>query len=306
MEKLYQIDVGARQGTILPPSNKGKVWQNVSQNLSMTDATMLFESFFKKATKDFVDDYDAVFSTTAETYKQNQTNIGRLTVQYNRYALRQEFLNKIRKATHNYDITFQKPTNDLELYEWVQGFDSPAFFEGISTKDDNFASGFCMIQDSWETGMPFNDRTRYEWASKLAVRASETGIKDLYVFIPSSNRGDNYTKEGINIHFVPTSDQKLNRVSQWVRDNKGVMRDEYIDDRLASPNSFHLRDIALGPSMSEHFIINMDKVATGENRFNENAVAEELVGEALEQITTSLQPINTDALIKKSPFTFLL
>ena len=304
MNDLFRIDVGAEQGAVIPV-NKGKPIQKMSQDISMAGASILFEGYFRDITKTFVDDYGSVFSTAMKEYGQNTNTIGQLTVQYNRAALSQEFVRKIRKSTQNYDITFQKPSNDLELYEWSQGFDSDIRMKGISTKDDDFATGFCLVHDAWETGVPFNDSTRYEWASRLADKASSADIKDMYIFIPSSNRGEEFARDGINFHFIPTSNHKLSMLSQKVQDNQGVEKRQYVDNRLTMPNSFHLRDIQLGASTSEHFLVDTQGIFSGEGRFNESTIAEGLVGEALDFIIGEAQAINKDAAIAKSPFTFI-
>ena len=304
MNDLFKIDVSAQQGTVAPIS-QGRITQSVSQDLGMLGASQIFDLYFRDITKDIVDDYNSVFDTTIKEFAQNTTTIGSISVQYNRAALGQEFIRKIKKSTQNYDITFQKPKNDLELYEWAQGFEDDVKLKGVSTKDENFATGFCLIHDAWENGVPFSDTSRYEWSSKLAQKASDQNLKDMYVFIPSSNRGEDFVRNGITFHFIPTSNHKLSVLSQKVQDNMGVENNRYADNRLTSPNSFHLTDIKLGTSASEHFLMNAKEMTSGENRFNETTIAEGLIGEAIDYIIGKTQSINTDVLVAKSPFTFL-
>ena len=318
-----EVQVGIEHGIVLQPSsNDSKNFGSaVTTAVSMTNALQDFDNFLYATAKPFLGDesgnfdYNACFATAyKEAYNKNTNTLGQLKVTYNRAEIVKLISPKIEKAIQKNrvtDIAFQKPINDRELYEWQQGLQTDPRLQRLSTKEDNFATGFCLIGSpanfsNVET-IPFDDRTRYEWSSKLAEKAMSTSVNEMYVFVPTSVRGEEFVRDGIRFHFVPTTNSNFNILYQKVQDNMGFEKSQLGG---LSSNSFHMMDIKLGQSMSSHFIFYQSVISAmqyndGAQRIPLETLAESATGEILDYIIAKTYSINSDAAIAKSPFTFI-
>ena len=293
----------------------------IGKLLGYNESINEFMGYLQGASKDLIPEknFTQVFTppsllskSKSQVFWQYTDPRANVRVDYNRAEFEKIFLNQLAKQVAAnrdvYTVNFQCPTKDIELNEWKKGFLKAEFLKGVSTKDDNFAVGFCSFDSATGNNIPFTDTDRHDWATRFANNVTKsTKIQDLYILIPSNNRGDNFVQEHIYFHFVPTPREKIQHVNQYIADNRGLVKDKYATEGLGSMNGVGLYEIVAGPQITEHFFVDEDVMSVlqnGGNRTILNTKVQELVGDGLNHIMSQLQKINQDPMIRKSPYVY--
>ena len=308
MKDLYWLDVSAKHIATPVMLRNNRSSMQVQQMANLAGATALFDHYLQESIKDLVEgsEYSKIFNTVSDPYKQNANTIGYLTVQYDGEILKEYWKKRIAIKKQDYSIAFQNPTIDLELDEWLRGFGKENPLGKISTKDDGFATGFCLVEGINKVqDLPFNTTNHRQWVQKILPLAEKQEIKDLYVFTPMGMRSDSYSEQGIVIHFIPISDTNLDDLNRRIVDNKNLIKTELhnTDDPTVGPieiQSMVTGDIA---DIENQTMMGSDNIS-GSAAINIGSKAQEKVNMTLERVKLALDLINNDQVIRSSDYKF--
>ena len=172
------------------------------------------------------------FGFTPTEDMNNTVSPGYVTLYCDKGMLREELIKKIIKEKQDnrtglndasISLSFQHPTDDKELAEWVSGLK-----EGSTIKQNfhnkNFSTGFVVVKD-YMSKIPFSAGTWERAVEKIL--AGQEGIKEIYVFTPGEVNNRNELRNR-GIYVVPTDDGTIRKLQSSIADNTNIINQDYI------------------------------------------------------------------------------
>lgn len=229
-------------------------------------------------------EFSSFFPIQISSFAGNSDQVGQLSCKYSRGKIAAFCKEKLRLRIHaeksNFPWFMQKPQNDLELFEWTKDFLKTEQFKGLSTKNEDFATGFALVNKNAYGAAPFVDeRSKRDWfREKMYSSARDRELKEMYVFVPQGTSTEYFTEGGITVYFIPTP--SLDEIQTRIEDNSGLFRSK-TDDLLPINDA---------PQDTQSEMMS-NVVLDGSSRFDLDQQTEDTVSEIFSLIKTGIDPV---------------
>lgn len=178
-----------------------------------------------------LDKFNQIFTTNVMVFPGDSDEIGTIQCECVRGRLFRECEDFIRRKQNelnhmDFPRRFQKPDNDLELFEWNRDFKNYEEFAQMTTKTEGFSTGFAFINKNAEGTLPItSEETKNYWiSSEILPRAIEQNLTQCFIFTPLGVSANPIQMRGITFNFIPTA--FVDQIQARVQDNRTAVGDD--------------------------------------------------------------------------------
>lgn len=311
-----------QQAPVKAASANEKLMKKVNHNLDLISASALFrDALINQVATAIIGtgrqimmddaDFDNIFHFETAPYEDNFNTIGTLKVWYrptDLLAERQRRFLAGGQTFEKYNISFQRPTNDGDLYKWIKNLPKSSSLRQLSTNNGDFSTAFCAINSLDRAGqIPFSSNNKRGWLIKNMHDILENdSYKTLYVFVPEGTDQNSCSINGKDVYFMSMSADSLQEIrSRSNRDDDSY--DYVIQEALYQPNSHFgvgVEDFNLASGYTNNLVQENSVTDRTDNKNRESdAIAD--TNYITNKINSYMLVANKDPMFNTSKYTFV-